>query len=743
MSLMNEKEGQVTVQITGMTCSNCAARIERSLNKMESVHEAKVNLTIDRASVRFNRKKITAEQIINKIVKLGYGAKKYQKMKMKQVDLRRLAIKNLRNRFMISAFLTIPLLWTMFTHFSFTSNIWVPDIFLNPWFQLSLATPIQFMIGMPFYYNAYHAMKNGSANMDVLVVLGTSSAYFYSHYLTVQSLHSSPIASHYYPLYFETSAVIITVVLLGKLLEAKAKSKTLHVVHRLQEIGIKKTEIIRDNVQMMVSADNIQEKDIMIIRPGESIPVDGEVLEGDSTIDESMITGESIPVEKISGDSIVSGSINMNGLLKILATRTGEQSTIAQMNRYIEEAQVSKPPIQRTADRIAGIFVPVIVSLSFATFLMWYFVLTTGDFAISIEHAITVMVIACPCAIGLATPTSIMVASGRAAENGILFKEGGHIEGLNHGNVIFLDKTGTITVGKPSVTNVVSTNVSELYLLRMAASVEVFSEHPIAKAVVRAAKLKRLIIPESHSIKVYPGYGISGIVEGSEVIMGTQRLLENQGITIKINNERVARLQEQGKSILFVAIENKFAGIIGVSDTIKPNAIEAIHLLKKYRFEVVMVTGDHEYTSKAIAKEVGITKVYSNVLPKEKGNLVQQWQQKGGNIIFVGDGMNDAPALAVANVGIAMGTGTDLTNAAADVNLMKNDLMDLPKAIQVSRKTMKNIKQNLSFALIYNLIAIPFAIIGLLEPWMAGTAMALSSVSVVSNSLRLQKTKIS
>ncbi|MFS1512833.1 heavy metal translocating P-type ATPase [Chengkuizengella sp. SCS-71B] len=741
MSLLDEKEGQVTIQISGMTCGNCAARIEKSLGKIESIHEAKVNLAIERASVRFNQRKISIDQIIHRIEKLGFGANIYKDILKKQIDFRKIEYRSLRNRFVISAVLTMPLLWTMFTHFSFTSSIWVPELFMNSWFQLMLATPVQFVIGMPFYFSAYHAVKNRSANMDVLVVLGTSSAYFYSHYLSLTSISSS-VTNHNVPLYFETSSMIITVVLLGKLLELKARSKTLQVVHRLQDIGMKETTIIRDNISMSVPAEMIQVGDIMIIHAGEHIPVDGKILEGNSAIDESMITGESIPIEKKQGDFTISGSINMNGLLKIVATRTGERSTIAQMNKFIEEAQVSKPPIQRLADRFAGIFVPVIVSLSLFTFFTWYYVISSGDFALSLEHAIAVMVIACPCAIGLATPTSIMVATGRAAENGILFKEGSHIEALNHGSVIFLDKTGTITEGKPSVTKVISINVPELYLLRMAAAVETYSEHPMAKAIVKEAKNKRLILPDSHSIITFPGYGISGSVQGSDVIIGTKQLLENQGVPIDINNRRVQQLQEQGKSVLFVSIQKKFAGMIYVADTIKQNSIEAIHLLKQFRFKLVMVTGDHDYTSKAIAKEVGIKHIYSKALPKDKGDLVRQWQQKGENVVFVGDGMNDAPALAAANIGIAMGTGTDLTNAAADVNLMKNDLLDVSKAIKLSSNTMRNIKQNLSFALLYNLIAIPFAIMGLLEPWMAGAAMALSSVSVVSNSLRLQKLKL-
>ncbi|NBI28958.1 heavy metal translocating P-type ATPase [Chengkuizengella marina] len=742
MSLVEEIEGQVTIQISGMTCSNCAARIEKSLGKIESVHEAKVNLAIERASVRYNKRKININQIINKIEKLGFGANIYKDLQKNQSDYRKLQVRSLRNRFLVSALLTLPLLWTMLSHFSFTSTIWVPELFLNPWFQLTLATPVQFIVGMPFYFNAFHAVKNRSANMDVLVVLGTSSAYFYSHYLTVNSLSSS-IANHHIPLYFETSSMIITVVLLGKLIELKARSKTLKVVHRLQDMGKKEKTIIRDNISITLPAKNIQVGDIMMIHPGENILIDGEILEGNSAIDESMITGESIPIEKGLGDKIISGSININGLLKIVAIKTGEQSTIARMHEFIEEAQVSKPPIQRAADRIAGIFVPIIVCLSLFTFFIWYFVINPGELALSLEHAIAVMVIACPCAIGLATPTSIMVASGKAAENGILFKEGSHIEALDQGTIIFLDKTGTITEGKPSVTKVVSMNVSELHLLRMAAAVEIYSEHPMAKAVVKAAKNRKLILPDSHSIITFPGYGISGIVEGSKVIIGTKQLLENEGISIYINHREVQQLQEQGKSVLFVSIQQKFAGMICVSDTLKQNSITAINLLKQLRLKVVMVTGDQDYTSKLIAKEVGIKHIYSNALPKDKGDLVRQCQKNGENVIFVGDGMNDAPALAAANVGIAMGTGTDLTSAAADVNLMKSDLMDISKAAKLSTKTMRNIKQNLSFALIYNCIAIPFAILGMLEPWMAGTAMALSSVSVVSNSLRLQKLKLS
>lgn len=739
MNVQPDEIEQHTLQITGMTCAACATRIEKGLQRLEGMQEVAVNYAMGRANVTFDRDKIRLQRIEDKVEQLGYGV---LKPSISAAEHHQTEVRQLRIRLFISAVLTLPLFWTMWKHYSFTSGVWVPDLFLNPWFQLALATPVQFIIGMPFYVGAFRALRAKSANMDVLVALGTSSAYFYSHYLAINHLLAPPsMHSHHVHLYFETSSMIITVVLLGKLLEAMAKGRTMRALQHLQSLEVKTANVIRNNREFSVSLDDVLIGDRVIIRPGERVPVDGQVGSGSSLIDESMITGEHIPVEKNPGDQVISGSINKNGMLQVVAQKIGRHSTIARMMRLIEEAQQSKPPIQRIADDIADVFVPVILSIAAVTFLAWYFVFASGEFGPALERAITVLVIACPCAIGLATPISIMVGSGQAARKGILFKEGKFIELMHKTEVVVLDKTGTITMGKPELTDFIAIRQTKDELVRYAAAAEMYSEHPISKAILAEAARRRVVIPNAESFASMPGYGIRATVENKDVRVGTLDSLELQKIELKMDQQWVDRMEGEGKTVLYMAVDGKLAGMFAIRDQVKPSSRQAIGQLHRMGIEVLMVTGDHRATAESIADLVGIRHIHANVLPDGKVELVKRLQQEGKKVIMVGDGVNDAPALAAADIGIAMGKGTDMAVEAANVSLMRGDLIGIADAIRISRKTMRNIRQNLTLALVYNMVAIPFAVIGIMEPWIAGTAMALSSVSVVGNALRLQRSR--
>ena len=725
-------------EITGMTCAACSNRIERALNKMDGV-KASVNLALERATVEYSPALVSPKDIQRRVEALGYGA--IIKGDTKDQDIRAEETEKQKRKFILSALLSFPLLWTMVGHFSFTSFLWVPDLFLNPWFQLVLATPVQFIIGGQFYVGAYKALKNKSANMDVLVALGTSSAYFYSLYLTFQSLGGH--SGHELHLYYETSAVLITLILLGKYFEKKAKGRSTEAIKKLMNLQAKQATVIRDGKEKEIPIEEVVVGDILFIKPGEKIPVDGVIVGGESSVDESMITGESIPVDKKPGDTVIGATMNIHGSLKIRAERIGKDTALAQIIRVVEEAQGSKAPIQRLADQISGIFVPIVVSIAIAVFILWYMFLTPGDFAGALEKMIAVLVIACPCALGLATPTSVMAGSGRAAEYGIFFKGGEHLESAHRITTVVLDKTGTITNGQPVLTDVIpAPGFDEERLMQLVASGERKSEHPLAKAITKGIQDRKIPLLEAEEFEAIPGYGIRTKVEGMEVLVGTRKLMEKNNVAIDDAYDLMNKLEQEGKTVMLASIDGSYAGLFAVSDSVKETSKEAIRRLTQAGIEVVMMTGDNERTAKRIASEVGITHVIAEVLPEGKAMEIKKLQKQGKMVAMVGDGINDAPALATADIGMAIGTGTDVAMETADITLMSGDLIGIYDAIYMSKKTMQNIKQNLFWAFAYNTVGIPIAAMGFLAPWLAGAAMAFSSVSVVLNALRLQRVKM-
>ncbi len=728
--------------ITGMTCAACSARIEKGLNKMDGVVNANVNLALEKATVEYNPATLAKTDIIKKVEALGYGAKTKEEANQETVDYRQREVENQTGKFLFSAILSIPLLWAMVGHFSFTSFIYVPDMFMNPWVQLALSTPVQFIIGKQFYVGAYKALKNGSANMDVLVALGTSAAYFYSLYLSFLSLSET---AQTVELYYETSAVLITLIILGKLFEAKAKGRSSEAIKKLMGLQAKNATVERDGIEMEIPLEQVIVGDILHVKPGEKIPVDGKIIDGQSVIDESMLTGESVPIDKTSGDEVIGATINKNGFLKIAATKVGKDTALAQIIKVVEEAQGSKAPIQRLADKISGVFVPVVVGLAVITFLVWYFLVAPGDFAEALEKLIAVLVIACPCALGLATPTSIMAGSGRAAEYGILFKGGEHLEMTHRINAVILDKTGTVTNGTPVLTDVLleqNLKLSEAEFLALVGSAEKQSEHPLAQAIVQGIKDKGITLKNVTNFQAIPGFGIKAEVDGRNLLVGTRKLMNKENIAIGTAESQMLSFEKKGKTAMLVAIDSQYAGVVAVADTIKETSKAAIARLKSMGLEVIMITGDNQETASSIAAQVGIDHVIAEVLPEGKATEVKKLQAQGKKVAMVGDGINDAPALAVADIGMAIGTGTDVAMEAADITLIRGDLNSIADAIFMSKKTIRNIRQNLFWAFGYNTLGIPIAALGFLAPWLAGAAMAFSSVSVVLNALRLQKVKL-
>lgn len=731
----------VELVLSGMTCAACANRIEKGLNKLPGVASATVNFALETAHVTYHPSDVTVQEMQQRVAKLGYQAAPKQE-RPDQEARREQDIARGWRRFLISAILSTPLLWAMVTHFSFTSWIWMPELFMNPWFQLALAAPVQFYIGQPFYVGAYKALRNKSANMDVLIALGTSAAFFYSVYLSILWAADGSPGHHGPDLYFETSAVLITLVVLGKLFETRAKGRTSEAIKKLMDLRATTALVLRDGREQSIPLEDVIVGDLVMVKPGEKVPVDGEVLEGASAVDESMLTGESIPVEKRPGDSVIGATLNKNGRLKLTATKVGKDTALAQIIKVVENAQGSKAPIQRVADRISGIFVPVVVAIAIVAFAIWYFLITPGEFGNALEIAIAILVIACPCALGLATPTSIMAGSGRAAEMGVLFKGGEHLESTHRIDTIILDKTGTVTKGEPELTDVVASGIDEKELLRLTGAAERGSEHPLAEAIVTGVRQRGIDLPEATDFEAIPGYGIRAIVDGRTILAGTRRLMGKYEVDLADALGVMTQLEEEGKTAMLVAIDGRYAGMIAVADTIKTTSREAIARLKRMGLEVIMITGDNARTAQAIASQAGIDHVLAEVLPEGKAEEVQKLQAQGRKVAMVGDGINDAPALVAADIGMAVGTGTDIAMEAADITLMRGDLNSIADAIGMSRKTMRNIRQNLFWALAYNSGGIPIAAIGLLAPWVAGAAMAFSSVSVVLNALRLQRMKL-
>jgi len=720
---------KIELLLKGMTCASCANRIEKKLNSLDGVLGASVNLTTERATVEYNPGVIAPREMIKAVQSIGYDAEPAADLNPDQErEAREKELGRQKNLLIMSAILSVPLLLAMFAHLG--EWAWYPQILMSPYLQFVLATPVQFVAGGHFYRGAYLALKNGSANMDVLVALGTSAAYFYSVVNTFLTTG---------PLYYETAAVLITLIMLGKMLESIAKGRTSEAIKKLIGMQAKTARVIRDGKEADIPIEEVEVGDLIVVRPGEKIPVDGIVREGTSAIDESMLTGESLPVDKKPGDEVIGATINKQGSFTFEATKVGKDTALAQIIKVVEDAQGSKAPIQRLADVISGYFVPVVVAIAVLTFLVWYLIVDPGDFARALVNLTAVLVIACPCALGLATPTSIMVGTGRGAETGILFKGGEHLEKAHTVNAIVLDKTGTITKGEPEVTNVITfDNWSEEELLRLSGIAEKNSEHPLATAIVKKATASAQELPSAAQFEAIPGQGIRAVVEQKTVLIGNFRLMESAGVPLTPYQTKREELEGQGKTAMLVAVDGEPAGIIAVADTVKEHSKVAIKALRQMGIEVYMITGDNRRTAQAIADEVGIEHVLAEVLPQDKAREVQKLRDQGKVVAMVGDGINDAPALATADVGMAIGTGTDVAIEAADVTLMRGDLRGIVAAISLSKATMKNIKQNLFWALIYNSLGLPVAALGFLSPIIAGAAMAFSSVSVVSNALRLR-----
>ncbi len=751
------------LRLKGMSCAACAHKIDQAIHNLSGVIECHVNFGAKQATVQYNPQQTTIKHIQQAIADAGYSAQVLEDIAthLKDQDRENHEItQKLRRKVIIGGIISAILFFGSLPMMTGLDLGFVPMWLHNPWLQLLLTTPVMFWCGQSFFSGAWKGLKRRSADMNTLIAVGTGAAYLYSIFATLfpQFFISQGLKAD---VYYESAAVIITLVLLGRLLEHQARGKTSEAIRKLMGLQPKTARVVRSGQEVDIPIEAVKINDVIIVRPGEKIPVDGEVIEGKSTVDESMVTGESIPVEKQPGDEVIGATLNKTGSFKFRASRVGKDTVLAQIVQLVQQAQASKAPIQKLADQVTRWFVPVVIAIAIATFILWFSF--TGNLTLAMITMISVLIIACPCALGLATPTSVMVGTGLGAEQGILIKGGETLELAHKIKTIILDKTGTLTQGKPTVTHYVTRggtrNNHELKLLRLVAALEQKSEHPLAEAIVQYAKSQQIKfpLPEPEDFEAIVGMGVKAYVSDRFVQVGTTRWMDELRISTASLQQFKEQWEADGKTTVWIAIDDEIEGIIGIADALKSSSESAVKTLQEMGLEVVMLTGDNPKTAKAIASEVGIERVFSEVRPEQKTDIVQQLQQeKTGKkehhciVAMVGDGINDAPALAQADVGIAIGTGTDVAIAASDITLISGELTGIATAIQLSRATLKNIRQNLFFAFIYNTVGIPIAagilypIFGwLLNPIIAGAAMALSSVSVVTNALRLRQTKLS
>ena len=738
---------RIALSVTGMHCASCASIITRRLKKTPGVEEASVNYGTNKAQVRFDDTKVDANALIAAVKSAGYDAH-VADVKDRDADRKRrqAEIQTYRNKFLIGLAFSTPMLY--FMALSFFPALLPPALSgVEGWMgilSLLLSTPVQFWLGLGFYHSAWSALRMKTFNMDSLIAIGTSTAYFYSVYNVLEHLFlEGTIIGEMHNLYFEVAAFLITFVLLGKWLEARAKGATSSAIEKLMQLQAKTARVIRDGKTEDIPIEYVRIGDTIVVRPGEKIPVDGVVLSGHTSIDESMLTGESIPVEKTEASKVFAGTLNKNGSIEFRADKVGSETALARIIQFVEDAQGSKAPIQDFADWVSSWFVPAVILIAILTLIGWLLAGETLTFAIL--SFVSVIVIACPCALGLATPTSIMVATGKGAENGILIRGGEPLEAARKINTIVFDKTGTLSKGKPEITDIIP--LAALWadeILRLAASLEQGSEHPLAEAIVRSAKEKNISLSKAEDFKAVPGHGVTGAIEGKTYHLGNRKLLQDFSIANSEAEAAMQRLESQGKTAVLLAQDQTVLGVIAVADTLKETSAEAIRSLKHMGLAVFMMTGDNRRTAEALARQVGIENVLAEVLPEDKAKEIKKLQEAGKKVAMVGDGINDSPALAQANLGIALGSGTDIAIETGGIVLVKNDLRDVVTAIRLSRATVTKIHQNMFFALFYNIIGIPIAarlLMGfgiILRPELAGLAMALSSVSVVTNSLLLK-----
>ena len=743
----------LTLKLQGMSCASCASSVEQAIKSVPGVMECNVNFGMEQASIQYDSQKTSLATIQEAVDAAGYKALPLQEMAAGEDDSdrknRQAESQNLQRKLWTAGIISILLVVGGIPAMTGLHLPFIPAWLHNFWLQLVLTAPVQFWCGKSFYVGAWKSLKRRVATMDTLIALGTSAAYFYSVFVTffpgfftAQGLTPS--------VYYEVAASVVALILLGKTLENRAKGETSEAIRKLMGLQAKTARIVRNGKELEVPLAEVEIGDVVQVRPGEQIPVDGEVIEGSSTVDEAMVTGESLPVKKQLGAEVIGATINKTGSFKFRATRVGKDTFLAQIVKMVQDAQGSKAPIQKLADEVTGWFVPAVIAVALATFIIWFN--ATGNITLATVTMVEVLIIACPCALGLATPTAVMVGTGKGAENGILIKGAESLELAHKIQIIVLDKTGTLTVGKPTVTDLVTIkgteNSNELKLLQLAASVERNSEHPLGEAVVRYARSQEVTLTDVKDFEAIAGSGVRGIVAGKSIALGTLRWMQELGFDTEYLELRARALESASKTVFWIAVEGKIEAIMGIADALKPSSTQAVKALQKLGLEVVMLTGDNRATAESIAHSAGITRVFAEVRPDQKAAQIKALQAQGKIVAMVGDGINDAPALAIADVGIAIGTGTDIAIAASDITLISGDLQGIVTAIQLSRATMRNIRENLFFAFIYNIAGIPIAagilypIFGwLLNPIIAGGAMAFSSVSVLTNALRLRNFK--